>query len=132
VLVVDDNRDAADITHALVEAWGHAVRVAYDGRSALEIAAEFRPDVVLLDIGLPGMDGYEVAARLRSEAGCATTVLVAFTGYGQEEDRRRVRNAGFDEHLVKPVDPATLEALLQSKAPARAPGTNDQEADRTS
>jgi len=132
VLVVDDNRDAADITHALVEAWGHAVRVAYDGRSALEIAAEFRPDVVLLDIGLPGMDGYEVAARLRTEAGCATTVLVAFTGYGQEEDRRRVRNAGFDEHLVKPVDPATLEALLQSKAPARAPGTNDQEADRTS
>jgi PAS domain S-box-containing protein len=111
VLVVDDNRDSAESIALLAEIWGHEVRTALDGPSALEIAAAYRPEVILLDIGLPGMDGYEVARRLRQRAG-GGPVLVAMTGYGMEEDRRRSREAGFDHHLVKPVDPEGLRALL--------------------
>ena len=88
------------------------VRVAYDGPSALAIAPEYRPEVVVLDIGMPGMDGYEVARRLRARPEFVGTLLVALTGWGQEVDRQRSREAGFDKHLVKPVDPRDLHSLL--------------------
>jgi CheY-like chemotaxis protein len=114
IVVVDDNRDAAESMAILMELWGHEVKRAYDGPRAIEIGLSCRPQVIFLDIGLPGMDGYEVAARLRERPETARTVLVAVTGYGQEEDRRRSRRAGFDHHLVKPVTPETLRLLLSS------------------
>jgi PAS domain S-box-containing protein len=123
-LVIDDNVDAADSLAQLLHLAGCEVRVAHDGPSALEIAPGFGPDVVLLDIGLPGLDGYEVARRLRAIPDFNATLLIALTGYGQEEDRRRSLQAGFDQHLVKPVDPAILEALLASPEPTdRTRGT---------
>jgi PAS domain S-box-containing protein len=114
VLIVDDNRDSADTLAALLDAWGHEVRTSYDGPSAITAVAEFQPSVVLLDIGLPKMNGYEVAAQLRKLANGRSLTLVAFTGYGQDEDRRRVREAGFDYHLVKPLEPAALEKILDT------------------
>ncbi len=114
VLVVDDNRDSADTLAALLDAWGHEVRTSYDGPSAITVAAEFQPAVVLLDIGLPKMNGYEVAAQLRKLTNGRSLILVAFTGYGQDEDRRRVREAGFDYHLIKPLEPAALEKILDT------------------
>jgi PAS domain S-box-containing protein len=111
ILVVDDNIDAVRSLAMVLEAFGHAVHTAHDGPAALEAAASFRPEAILLDIGLPRMDGYEVARRLR-QAGQDKALLVALTGYGQEEDRRRSREAGFDLHLVKPVDPQELEEIL--------------------
>ena len=111
VLVVDDNLDAAEMLAEWLGAIGHAVRVAADGPTALEIAAEFKPDVALLDIGLPVMDGYEVARRLRDQPGCAKMRLIALTGYGQESDHDRSRRAGFEDHLVKPVD---LDAITHA------------------
>ena len=116
LMVIDDNRDAAESMSMLFELWGHEVICAYDGRAALETAAKYRPDAVFLDIGLPGMDGYEIAERLRELPESAHTVLVAITGYGQDEDRRRSREAGIDHHLVKPVSPETLHELLDSLA----------------
>jgi CheY-like chemotaxis protein len=110
--VVDDNVDGADSLAVLLRLSGHAVRVCHDGPAALALADEFVPDLVLLDIGLPGMDGYEVARRLRARPGLDRVLLVALTGYGQEEDVRRSRQAGFDHHLVKPADPTTLAALF--------------------
>ncbi len=116
ILLVDDNADAAEVQGDLLEIEGHEVVVVHDGPTALHVAPEYHPDVVLLDIGLPGMDGYEVARRLRQEPALAGTMLVALTGYGQEEDRQRSREAGFDEHLVKPVDMgALLRVLATSK-----------------
>jgi signal transduction histidine kinase/integral membrane sensor domain MASE1/CheY-like chemotaxis protein len=113
VLVVDDNADSAESLAILLQTQGHDVRMAHDGLSALAAAREHRPELVLLDIGLPaGMDGYEVAQRLRPEAGLERAVIVAVTGYGQEEDRRRAADAGFDGHLVKPVDMQKLWRLL--------------------
>ena len=114
LMVIDDNKDAAESMSMLFELWGHEVICAYDGRAALETAAKYRPDAVFLDIGLPGMDGYEIAERLRELPESAHTVLVAITGYGQDEDRRRSREAGIDHHLVKPVSPETLHKLLDS------------------
>jgi PAS domain S-box-containing protein len=114
VLVVDDNRDAAVTLEMLVQLWGHEVRTVHTGTAAIEEAVAFRPDVILLDIGLPEMDGYEVARRLRANADLKETVLVAITGYGQEDDRRRSREAGFDHHLVKPVDPTRLQEVLSA------------------
>jgi|HubBroStandDraft_5_1064220.scaffolds.fasta_scaffold07488_3 PAS domain S-box-containing protein len=116
LMVIDDNKDAAESMSMLFELWGHEVICAYDGRGALETAAKYRPDAVFLDIGLPGMDGYEIAERLRELPESARTVLVAITGYGQDEDRRRSREAGIDHHLVKPVSPETLHKLLDSLA----------------
>jgi PAS domain S-box-containing protein len=104
VLIVDDNVDAAEMLGEALGAFGHVVSVAADGPSALELAAKAPPEVALLDIGLPVMDGYEVARRLREIPGCKRTRLIALTGYGQESDRERSRQAGFDQHLVKPVD----------------------------
>jgi CheY-like chemotaxis protein len=111
ILVVDDNADAADTLGRLLEMSGHRVTVAYDGPGALAAAAAARPELVLLDIGLPGMDGYTLAGRLR-EAGHHRAALVAVTGYGQEDDLRQSRSAGFDHHLVKPVDAAVLGRLI--------------------
>jgi two-component system CheB/CheR fusion protein len=114
VLVVDDNRDAAESLALLLRLDGHDVRVAHDGPAALEAAAAFGPEVVLLDIGLPRMSGHEVAARLLGQPNAGRCLLVAMTGYGQDEDRRRSREAGFDVHLTKPVEPAVLRRLLAS------------------
>lgn len=111
VLVVDDNQDSADTMAELFRVWGHEVRTAHDGPAALEQARSFRPHVVLLDVGMPGMDGYELARRLRAE-GLAGDLLVSITGYGQEEDRRRAQEAGFHHHLTKPVNPETLQRLV--------------------
>jgi two-component system CheB/CheR fusion protein len=109
--VIDDNRDAAN-SLAMLRMAGHEVRTACDGPAALELAPRFRPEVVLLDIGLPGMGGYEVARRLRAQPELEGVVPVALTGYGQDEDRRRSRENGFDYHLTKPVEPAGLQRLL--------------------
>jgi signal transduction histidine kinase len=118
VLIVDDNHDAASSLAMLLRLWGHEVEIAHDGPTALDRARGRQAEVVLLDIGLPGMDGYEVARRLCEIAGMETVRLVAMTGYGQQDDRRRSREAGFENHLVKPVDPAELRQLLTQ--PARA------------
>jgi PAS domain S-box-containing protein len=113
ILVVDDNSDSAQSLAMVLRVTGNEVRLAQDGPSALQVAKEFRPELVLLDIGLPGMDGYEVARRMRQMPEMKGSVLVAQTGWGQEEDRRRSRDAGFHDHLVKPLDPAALQSLLE-------------------
>ncbi|MBL8795586.1 MAG: response regulator [Planctomycetia bacterium] len=118
VLVVDDNVDSAESLGILLRLNGHEVRTAYEGRAALDAAREFQPQVVLLDIGLPGLDGFEVARRLRSDPATQRSCLVAVTGYGQEEDQRRTREAGFNHHLTKPVDPEVLHGLLAAAEPA--------------
>jgi two-component system OmpR family response regulator len=112
ILVVDDNTDAVESLALLLELEGHDVRTALDGPAALDLASEFRPQAVLLDIGLPGMDGYEVARRLRERPETREALIIAITGYGQQEDRALTKAAGFDHHLVKPVDPEELGALL--------------------
>ena len=112
VLLVDDNVDLAGSTAALLELWGHSAQVAYNGNDALAAVQIFNPQVIILDIGLPEMDGFEVLRRLR-EGRCMTGVYtIAMTGYGQEKDKQRVREAGFDAHLVKPVQPSALKRLL--------------------
>jgi signal transduction histidine kinase len=108
VLIVDDNVDNVELLEHGLKSLGHETCIAYDGATALDLAAQFAPDVALLDIGLPVMDGYEAARRLRSQLGDRTPLLIAITGYGQESDRARSRSAGFDAHLVKPIDLATL------------------------
>jgi PAS domain S-box-containing protein len=112
ILVVEDSKDAAESLRVLLELLGHEVRVAYTGPQGVEAAKEWRPDIVLCDIGLPGLDGYGVARALRLNPTTARARLLALTGYGQEEDRRRSREAGFDHHLVKPADPEELQQLL--------------------
>jgi len=116
ILVVDDNRDAADTCAMLLEASGHHVQTAYTGRQALELARTFRPHALLLDIGLPDIDGYELARQVRAAPWGRTAVLVAVTGWGQEQDRLRAVAAGFDQHLVKPISAETVDSLLQSLA----------------
>jgi signal transduction histidine kinase/ActR/RegA family two-component response regulator len=112
VLVVDDNRDSAISLAMLLELDGHDVRRAYDGLEALEIADEFRPEITLLDIGMPRLDGYGAARELRRRQWADSLLLIALTGWGQQEDRRLAREAGFDHHMVKPVDPEALRRLL--------------------
>jgi CheY-like chemotaxis protein/two-component sensor histidine kinase len=112
VMVVDDNVDAAETLALLLEALGHRVSVEHDPERALERARTEAPPVCLLDIGLPGMDGYELARRLRAQPATAHALLVAITGYGQDSDRRRAAEAGFDRHLVKPIDLDTLQDVL--------------------
>jgi len=116
VLAVDDNVDAAEILAMLLEASGHDVRMAHDGPTALEAALDYRPDVVLLDIGLPGLDGFEVAKRIRQHPTLKSIVLVAMTGYGQKTDRQRSQEAGFDHHLVKPADFGEVQKILATVA----------------
>jgi PAS domain S-box-containing protein len=115
ILVADDNRDAADSLQRILALYGHEVRVAYDGESALHVGSEFRPRVAILDIAMPGTNGYDVARALRRHHGDDVT-LVALTGWGQDTDRRRASDAGFDHHLTKPVDPQTLNTLLADVA----------------
>ena len=114
VLVVDDNRDAADTCRTLLELSGHHVQTAYTGREALDLAASFRPHAALLDLGLPDVDGYSVAQAIRGMSWGQRTLLIAITGWGQTEDRRRAREAGFDHHLAKPVAAEALESVLQT------------------
>jgi CheY-like chemotaxis protein len=117
ILVVDDNVDAANTLAMLLQASGHRTWVEYDAPRAIERAKQEHPHVLLLDIGLPGMDGYELAQRLRQLPGLRSSVLIAVTGYGQPEDRSRSAAAGFDHHLVKPVDPGQLDTLLSRLVP---------------
>jgi two-component system, chemotaxis family, CheB/CheR fusion protein len=112
ILVVDDNVDAADTLAMLLKFVGHDVKVVHDGAAALKVTEQFHPQVVLLDIGMPRMDGYEVARRMRQQPGMDKAILMALTGYGQDEDRRRAWEAGFDHHLTKPVSPVVLCELL--------------------
>jgi CheY-like chemotaxis protein len=119
ILIVEDNADAREAMRMLLELDGHVVMAAAEGVEALELARAKDPDIALVDIGLPGIDGYEVARRIRA-AGDKRPLLIALTGYGQPEDRRRATEAGFDSLLVKPVDPAALADLLATlEIPAR-------------
>ena len=117
ILVVDDNVDAAEILGEALAITGHTTRVAFDGPTALDIAAEFRPDLALLDIGLPVMDGYELATRLRALDGLADIKLVALTGYGQPGDRERSAQIGLHAHLVKPVQLEEIEQVISALLP---------------
>jgi CheY-like chemotaxis protein len=118
-MIVDDNVDAADSLALLLGLEGHETVCVYSAAAALQRVTEFAPDVVLLDIGLPDTDGYEVARRLHALPGCATIKLIALTGYGQADDRERALAAGFEAHLVKPVDLGALARLLATH-PARS------------
>ena len=120
VLVVDDSADAADSLALLLELEGHQVATTYSASAALEAAERLQPDVAFIDIGLPQMDGYEVARRLRASDCCRGTRLVALTGYGQPDDRDEARRAGFDHHLVKPADWRSIGAILSGRASARS------------
>ena len=115
--MVDDNEDAANSLAMLLEVMGHETRVAYDGLAAVEAAMEFRPQLMLLDIGLPKLDGYGVARRIREAPWGKGVTLAAVTGWGQETDRDRAEDAGFDRHLTKPVNLETLKDLLENLAP---------------
>ena len=123
VLVVDDNHDAADMLSAMLMGWGHDARPAYESETALALAEEFEPEIALLDLGLPGMDGYTLGERLRSRPWACALVLVAVTGRGQEDDRARTRNAGFNDHLVKPVALEGLRSVINTSVggPDRIP-----------
>ena len=114
VLVVEDNDDARQMVTATLAHAGHEVREARDGASALALAAELDPDAVVLDIGLPDINGYDVARRLRSGEGQRRSLLIALTGYGQQEDKQRAKESGFDVHLTKPVSPETLQRALRA------------------
>jgi CheY-like chemotaxis protein len=116
VLIVDDNKDAAESLAMLLRLAGHEVRTASDGLEALDMVRTQPPQMVLLDIGMPGMGGLEVACRLRRDLGLTQSLLVAVTGFGQDSDRRRSQEAGFDAHLVKPVDLDALDCLLARAA----------------
>jgi CheY-like chemotaxis protein len=121
VLVVDDNRDAAETLAALLDAMGHAAPIANDGPQALRMMHSFRPQVVFLDIGMPGMSGYEVAAEIRRDHAFDDVTLVALTGWGGELDRARSASAGFDEHLTKPATIGAIEQVL-GRVAASIPG----------
>jgi CheY-like chemotaxis protein len=114
ILVVDDNQDAANVLSMMLRLMGHETRIAHDGLAAVEQAQNFRPQLVLLDLGMPKLNGYEAAQRIRQQPWGEEMVLVAVTGWGQEDDRRRVHEAGFDHHLVKPADVAALQALVKN------------------
>ena len=125
ILVVDDLRDSADSLAMLLQAKGHAVHVAYEGEQAVLLAQQFRPDVALIDLGMPKVDGYEVCRRIRGHAWGAGMTLIAQTGWGQEFDRRRTQAAGFDQHMVKPLEMDLLDAQLRRVATARRPSNLD-------
>lgn len=114
VLIVDDNLDTAGSLALLLRMWGHEVRTTHDGLSALEAAAQFHPDAVVLDIGLPVLDGFEVASRLRAQPEFARTLIVGSSGYSRESDRRRAAEVGINLYFVKPFDPWRLESILST------------------
>jgi CheY-like chemotaxis protein len=118
ILIVDDNHDSAMSLGMMLDLMGNETRIAHDGLAAVETAEQFRPDIILLDIGLPKLNGYDACRRIRGQPWSKGMVIVALTGWGQEEDRRRSREAGFDHHLVKPVEIAALQAILQSASPS--------------
>ena len=120
ILVVDDNRDAADSLAALLEGLGASARAVYDGHAALAALDDFKADVVFLDLGMPGLDGFAVARRIREREDLRDVALVAVTGWGQQQDRTRTQAAGFDRHLVKPIDPPKIHAVLASVTRQRA------------
>ena len=122
VLVVDDNEDLARGLARLLEFHGHQVQVAHDGPAGVEIAKQWQPEFVLLDIGLPGMDGYQVTAALRQDVQTKGAVIVAISGYGEDEDRLRSMEAGFDHHLVKPINPSELQQILANIKSSQPPG----------
>jgi CheY-like chemotaxis protein len=126
ILVVDDSRDAADTCAILLELSGHHVQTAYTGQRALELAEAFRPHVLMLDIGIPDLDGYQVARKIRASSWGRSAILIAVTGWGQEEDRHRAFDAGFNHHLTKPIAAETVESLIRSLGglpePAKANG----------
>ncbi len=113
ILIADDNVDAADSLAMVLELMGHEVRTAHDGRAAVEVAASFRPDLILLDIGMPTMNGYDACRRIRDQPGGRDTIVVALTGWGHDDDKRRSHEAGFDHHVVKPIDLATVKRLVE-------------------
>jgi CheY-like chemotaxis protein len=117
ILVVDDNHDSALSMAMMLSIMGHDTRTAHDGESAVETAETFLPDVVLLDIGLPKLNGYEVAQRIRGKAWGESMYLIAVTGWGQDEDRQRSTEVGLNQHMVKPVEPSALEKLLAGLRP---------------
>jgi CheY-like chemotaxis protein len=119
VLVADDNEDAAESLAMLLRLRGHEVRTAHDGVEALAAAEAFRPEAAVIDVGMPGLSGLEVAERIRREPWGRGMLLVALTGWGQAEDRRRTDAAGFDHHLVKPAEPAELDHLLAASPAGR-------------
>ena len=112
ILVVDDNHDSALSLAMMLSIMGHDTRTAHDGESAVEVAESFQPEVILLDIGLPKLNGYEVAQRIRQQAWGASMYLIAVTGWGQDEDRQRSSEVGLNMHMVKPVEPSALEKVL--------------------
>jgi CheY-like chemotaxis protein len=112
VLIVDDNIDAAETLAMMLELLGHTTSQAHDGHEALRVAKEFQPQVVFMDIGLPGLSGHQAVSRMRRDLGMSDTYIVALSGYGTEEDRRKSAEAGFDHHIVKPLDPCALPAIL--------------------
>jgi CheY-like chemotaxis protein len=114
IVVADDNEDSAESFAMLLSFSGHEVRVAHDGAAALDAVRDFRPDVAFLDIGMPGLTGYEVAEAVRAEPWGNEVTLIAVTGWGQPDDRLRARTAGFDRHLIKPIDPAEVDRLLDA------------------
>src|SRR5690349_18769741 len=114
IVVADDNEDSAESFAMLLSFSGHEVRVAHDGAAALDAVRDFRPDVAFLDIGMPGLTGYEVAQAVRAEPWGRDIKLIAVTGWGQPDDRVRARTAGFDRHLIKPIDPAEVDRLLDA------------------
>ena len=116
VLIADDNRDSADSCAILLQFDGHQVCVAYSGEDALEMGARFRPQLMLLDLAMPGMDGYSVARQVREREWGSAVILVAVSGLGGDDDRRRLRDTGFDHHLVKPVEIGSLRSLLKECA----------------
>ena len=132
VLVVDDNRDAAATLAALLQLTGNQARVAYDGAEAIAAAAEYWPEVVLLDIGLPKVDGYEVCRAMRAQPGGRERLIVALTGWGQDQDRRRSEQAGFNAHLVKPADYSSLARILAASPPGAQPTTETSARGRAS
>ena len=119
ILVVDDNRDGADSLAMMLRVLGNDTRTAYDGEEAVAAAAEYRPEVVLLDIGMPKLNGYEACRRIREQPFGKDVVVIAQTGWGQDEDRQRSRAAGFDHHMVKPLDPVAVTTLLADLEPMR-------------
>lgn len=121
ILVVDDNHDSALSLAMMLSIMGHETRTAHDGESAVDTAEQFLPEVVLLDIGLPKLNGYEVAQRIRKKPWGASMFLIAVTGWGQEEDRQRSSEVGLNMHMVKPVEPAALEKLLAGLAQVESP-----------
>ena len=119
ILVVDDNRDTADSLALLINAFGYETKAVYDGQQAIEQAREFLPDMALIDIGMPGLNGYETVEQIRKQRGSAEIVLVAVTGWSRPEDKKRAYECGFDLHVAKPMSPQTLRELLGLLDPAR-------------